>query len=73
MCGVWATWDGSLWAEECGDEKLVGQAGVVKERVAGGVMGEMSVAGDGKYSVRRTARLPRRRRCEVLCLCWGQI
>ena len=51
MWGIRAARDGFLWANECGDDKLVGRAGVVKERVAGVVMGEMSVAGDGKYSV----------------------
>ena len=40
-----------LLAKECGDQKLVGRAGVVKERVAGVVMGKMSVAGDENYSV----------------------
>ena len=51
MWGIWAAWGGFLWAKVCGDENLVGRAGVVKERVAGVVMGKMGVAGVGKYSV----------------------
>ena len=43
--------NGFLWTKECGDEKLVVQAGVVKERVAEVVMGKMSVTGDGKNAV----------------------
>ena len=47
MWGIRAARDGFLCAKECGDEKPVGRAGVVKERVGGVVMGEMSVPGDG--------------------------
>ena len=51
MWGIRAAQVVVLWAKECGDEKLVRRAGVVKKRVAGVVRGKMSVAGDGKYSV----------------------
>ena len=51
MWGIRAARDGFLWEKKCGDEKLVGRAGVVKERVAGVVMRKMRFAGDGKYSV----------------------
>ena len=51
MWGVRTVLNVLAWTKECGNEKLVVRVEVVKERVAGVVMGKMSVTGDEKKSV----------------------
>ena len=51
MWGDLIVLNGSPWTKDCGDEKLVVRAGLIKERVAVVVMGKMSFSRDRKVSV----------------------